>query len=472
MACAIIHLIVAVVQVSIGGSMKKTKVRRNVIIVSVFLAIYLIVLVIAYFLCRQRASSFENKIRSTAEEYDYCTFTLVPRGSKTDSWSRILSSGAKVTGIIYSGTFSSYSEYPVSDWYARLDIGSDCYISDAWNGEIEFHQFGSGEEVVQSIYFKDYSLEDIKLDYIRQGNDLMIELHKGDYVIYRPSREVYEVPVQATMTVSSVNIGIIFYYESDLIFDDCYALFHLECSDISAAQKVGLSAALGVWFFLTAVAVILLFYSQYMKRKLKQQERIIESTLATFTKFVDAKDPYTNGHSERVGLYTMLIAQKMGLSETQCKHFRYVGLMHDCGKCYIPDGILKKPGRLTEEEYDVIKTHTTKGAKLLEFFDSIEGIRDGALYHHERYDGKGYPEGKAGADIPLIARIICVADAFDAMNSQRYYRNRLDREKIRSELVVNKGKQFDPEIVDIFLEMWDGNDLYEEMIKFNEQLDG
>lgn len=453
--------------------MKRKTNRRIIAYVSAFLIVYVVVLAIAFVMCRQNASSFENKIRTTKDDADYCTFTIEPRGSKSDSWTRFLSGGAKtkLTGEIYSGTFSSYSEYPVSDWSARINIGEDCYISDCWNGEIEFHQFGTGKEVVQTIYFKDYSLDEITLDYVKDGSELLVKCNKGDYIIYHPSREVYEVPIQATRTVASVNIGIIFYYEKELVFDECYAMFHLECSDLSATQKLGLTAALGVWFFMTAVAIVLFFYSKFMERKLKQQERIIESTLATFTKFVDAKDPYTNGHSERVGLYTMLIAQRMGLSETQCKHFRYVGLMHDCGKCYIPDIILKKPGKLTPEEYDIIKTHTTKGAKLLEFFDSIDGIRDGALYHHERYDGTGYPEGRAGTDIPLIARIICVADSFDAMNSQRYYRNRLDHDTIRSELVTNRGKQFDPEIVDIFLEMWDGNDLYEEMARFNEEME-
>lgn len=122
--------------------------------------------------------------------------------------------------------------------------------------------------------------------------------------------------------------------------------------------------------------------------------------------------------------------------------------MHDCGKISVPFTILQKPSRLTNDEYEQIKMHTTYGEKMLRDFTSIDGINLGALYHHERFDGKGYPKGLAGEEIPEIARIIGVADALDAMSSDRYYRKRLSEEKILQELLDNKGKQFDPVIVD------------------------
>lgn len=127
--------------------------------------------------------------------------------------------------------------------------------------------------------------------------------------------------------------------------------------------------------------------------------------------------------------------------------------MHDCGKISVPVNILLKPGKLTDEEYEVIKSHTIYGEKMLRDFSSIEGIDLGALYHHERYDGKGYPHGLSGENIPLIARIICVADSLDAMNSNRCYRPRLTREVILEELENNKGKQFDPEVVEHLIKL-------------------
>ena len=180
---------------------------------------------------------------------------------------------------------------------------------------------------------------------------------------------------------------------------------------------------------------------------------MIRESLGVFSNFVDAKDPYTRGHSERVARYSKKIAEKLGLSERECKQIYYVATLHDIGKCCVPDEILKKPSKLTDEEFDIIKTHTLKGAEMVKNFSSIPNIHDGILYHHERYDGKGYPSGKKRKDIPLVGRIIAVADAYDAMNSSRVYRDRLSEDEIISELERNSGTQFDPDIVEIFLEI-------------------
>lgn len=180
--------------------------------------------------------------------------------------------------------------------------------------------------------------------------------------------------------------------------------------------------------------------------------------------FIDAKDSSTNGHSRRVAVYAKRIAKRYGMSEEECQNIYYMGLMHDCGKIRIPDEVLCKPGRLTDEEFEIMKTHTTEGAKLLKDFTSIPQIREAALYHHERYDGKGYPEGLAGEQIPLIARVLCVADSFDAMNSNRCYRARLSEEDIIDEIRNNRGTQFDPKIADCMLELLkDGTITFDEM---------
>lgn len=136
-----------------------------------------------------------------------------------------------------------------------------------------------------------------------------------------------------------------------------------------------------------------------------------------------------------------------------------IALMHDCGKIYIPDGILTKPGRLTDDEYEIMKKHTVYGSEILRDFTAIEDIGTGALSHHERYDGKGYPNGLAGEEIPMIARIICVSDAFDAMNSSRCYRSNLSAKVIISELKNNRGKQFDPHITDCLLSLIDSGEI-------------
>ena len=143
----------------------------------------------------------------------------------------------------------------------------------------------------------------------------------------------------------------------------------------------------------------------------------------------------------------------MGYEGEELDRIYYVALLHNCGKIGVPDNILRKPGKLTDEEFEVIKSHTVRGGDILSNFKSLKDVNEGALYHHERYDGKGYPEGKAGEDIPFIARIICVADSFDAMNSNRVYRNRLTMDDIIGEIEKNKGKQFDPVIADTLLRL-------------------
>lgn len=211
------------------------------------------------------------------------------------------------------------------------------------------------------------------------------------------------------------------------------------------------------------VVLITLIVSQIRIRKLLKQQKhdamIIEQSISTFINFIEAKDPNTKGHSERVAKISYLLAREMGYSELESNRIYYVALMHDCGKISIPVTILQKPDKLTEEEYEVIKSHTVYGDKMLRDFTSIEGINMGALYHHERYDGKGYPAGLAGEDIPLIARIICVADSLDAMNSNRCYRPRLTKEVIMEELLKNQGKQFDPVVIEHLMKLIKQNEI-------------
>jgi len=201
------------------------------------------------------------------------------------------------------------------------------------------------------------------------------------------------------------------------------------------------------------IQIILGIRTREYEAREKLDAKIIEQSMNTFTGFIDAKDAYTRGHSARVAAYAAEIARRMGMSADEVQDLYYITLMHDCGKIGIPDTVLKKPGKLTPEEYEIIKSHTTLGDSILVNFTAIPGIRDGAHYHHERYDGKGYPAGLSGEDIPLRARIICVADSYDAMSTNRCYRSHLSREEILRELHENAGGQFDPAVVKYMVDM-------------------
>ncbi len=189
------------------------------------------------------------------------------------------------------------------------------------------------------------------------------------------------------------------------------------------------------------------------RRRQREYQDILEQSLLTFAGTIDAKDKYTNGHSIRVAKYSRELAKRMGLSPEEQEHIYYVALLHDIGKIGVPDHILNKPGKLDPEEREVIQTHPKIGADILKNFTALNGISEGAKFHHERYDGKGYCEGRAGEDIPLVARIIGVADTYDAMSSERCYRKPLSSETIISELEKGRGGQFDPSIVPHMLDM-------------------
>ncbi len=176
---------------------------------------------------------------------------------------------------------------------------------------------------------------------------------------------------------------------------------------------------------------------------------------------IDAKDTYTNGHSTRVADYSREIARRAGLSEEAQDDIHMMGLLHDVGKIGIPDGIINKTAKLTDEEYNIIKTHPVLGEGILKNITEFPQLMTGARWHHERYDGKGYPDGLAGENIPVEARIIAVADSYDAMSSRRSYRDVLEQSNIRSEMEKGKGTQFDPVFAEIMINMIDEDTSYE-----------
>lgn len=203
--------------------------------------------------------------------------------------------------------------------------------------------------------------------------------------------------------------------------------------------------------------VFCFIYTRIQMRQLEKRtvlyQSLLNQSLETFANAIDAKDRDTNGHSIRVANYSRELARRMNLSEERQEKLYYAAMLHDIGKIGIPDSILKKPGKLTEEERNVICSHPLIGGEILKNFTAIQGVSDGAKYHHERYDGNGYNEGLKGEQIPLAARIICVADCYDTMSSRRVYKELRDEAYILKELEECSGKQFDPDIVPFMIDM-------------------
>ena len=355
----------------------------------------------------------------------------------------------------YDFSINNNTKDEVKDFTFKWTFDQDVFLLSAWNGAIEIHQNKDWEQYSATIPdLREFNEQDYDFETATFDGEVLIRMRAGDYLVYIPSSNVnaMEVPIEP---YEGTTPGIILYVAigkdiSGTTLDIEYT-FHrlLRNEPLFIISLVGLA----IWLIALIIFAITSAQIRKYNERHERDNEIIQESIETFTGFIDAKDPYTNGHSNRVAKYTRMIAEEMGYEGEELDRIYYVALLHDCGKIGVPDNILGKPGRLTDEEFEVIKSHTKIGGDILSSFKSLNNVGEGARYHHERYDGKGYPEGRAGEDIPLIARMICVADSFDAMNSNRVYRNKLTKEDIFKEIETNKGKQFDPQIADVLLRL-------------------
>ena len=214
-------------------------------------------------------------------------------------------------------------------------------------------------------------------------------------------------------------------------------------------------AALGIAVIAALAKLYISYQTRSLLKKQEEQSRYISDITRVFSQCVDLRDAYTNGHSDRVARYTAMLAEKMGKPPEEVDRMYRIALLHDVGKISIPDAVLNKPGRLTDEEYAVMKSHSQRGYDVLKNIDIAPELALGAGCHHERWDGKGYPNGLKGEEIPEVAQIIGVADTFDAMFSTRPYRKKMKLEDVVAEIKRCSGTQLSPKVVDAFLQLVD-----------------
>lgn len=327
-------------------------------------------------------------------------------GGPTKSWAE---SGKFSTGAEYDWAIKNNSYGDIYGWKVTLDFDRDFDIDSSWNGE--FTQNG-------------YSISVLPMDY----NSIV-------------------------KTTEQQTFGFVLHSSGKAVMTGYTLTYMRHVKPQDSPFFWAIIVLMGTLAVVTVTSEINNVRYGRLQKSAQERQEILEQSFKTFAKIIDAKDPYTRGHSVRVAYYARELARDIGLNEEELQRIYYVGLLHDIGKIGVTDQILNKPGKLTDFERDVIQTHVEVGGEILKDFTSIAEISDGARYHHERWDGKGYAAHIGGPEIPYFARIICVADSYDAMSSARCYRGSLSKDQIIRELELCSGSQFDPDIVPHMLKL-------------------
>ncbi|MBQ7670402.1 MAG: HD-GYP domain-containing protein [Clostridia bacterium] len=392
---------------------------------------------------------------------------FVSAGARSSTWGKIFDFNDEgltennYQAYTYDFTVTNNTGDEVESFVFRLTFSQEVFLASAWNGALEIHQNTANGELVDTIPdLREFHPENHSLQIVTVDGESFVVMEAGDYLNYIPSTSMnaMEMPIEP---YEATTPGIILYVAMGESIEGSSLELEYSFNRLLTSEPlfwISLGAA-AIWLITLVIFIITSAQIKKYKERHERDNIIINESIETFIGFIDAKDPYTKGHSKRVATYTKQIAQELGYSGEELDRIYYVALLHDCGKIGVPDSILGKPGKLTDEEFEIIKSHTVRGGEILSSFKSLHNVGEGATYHHERYDGKGYPEGRSGEDIPFIARMICVADSFDAMNTDRVYRNKLPKEKIIEEIENNKGLQFDPGIADIMLNLIKNNKL-------------
>lgn len=364
--------------------------------------------------------SFQNKVIITYDQsgdqksQSTPLFIAMEIPLRSDGYKNCWQEENGLWGSQYDIYIHNDKDFPFVDWILEMSVPEEARIDSSWNGE-----------------------------YTQKSGKIVIKGNSQAFTLVIPGH-------------NNAKMGFVLYTKE--LLQNCD--FHLTGRFIRNPLKTRLFlTALIILSLLTIIFIVTIVLFFLVRRQANIDNQKIESLIKLCARFIDVKDEYTIMHSSHVGYYAKKIAEKMGFNEDFQKNIYYMGMMHDVGKVLIPREILCKASNLDSKEWQEMKKHTIYGSGILEGFTTVPGIKEAALYHHERYDGTGYPLGLKGEEIPIQARIIGVADAYDAMHTNRSYRLHLSEEEILDELERNKGSQFDPKVADAMISMLKTNTL-------------
>ncbi|MCR5613141.1 HD-GYP domain-containing protein [Treponema sp.] len=347
-------------------------------------------------------------------------------------------------GAQYDGKFVNNSKHVFTDWTITAKVPHGYWIDSNWNADFSFY------------YTENLPIPNSHSSYPEYRQQFKAD---EDYVVMKKiaNNDGMAIMGKNMETFGPFMIGMIMYTKFP------YKIRHITITGryIYSPREYpiyyflisGIILTTLCLFVLIAIQITVLKKVRFYEIRQKLDSDIIVQSFKTFANFVDAKDPYTKGHSLRVAHYAREVARRLKMTDHEQVEMFWLGLMHDVGKISVGDNILNKPARLTSDEFSEIQMHTTKGYEMLNDFSAMPMLKEVAKSHHEHWDGTGYPEHLRGQEIPLEARIVCVCDSFDAMNSDRCYRPRLEKEKIISEFEKCSGSHFDPKVARIMIDM-------------------
>ncbi len=393
--------------------MKNLKFRTFLLYGSIILALLIMRQLLIYDVEHSPANNVDTSLDSTTGSISESDYYVSLKSREGEGWWLALDPkkpNEMFFGICYDADVYNNSKHSVDNWSVSFPVPEDGTITELWNAEWKI------EDGILTVSGLSYNKD------IEKGTK-----ETFGFVLYTPQ------PV------------------------DEFTQFSFKATKIRVVTEEITYWIILLAIFTVFVVMITNIIASVRYRRIRARYRmwrsVTEQSMLTIAKTIDAKDEYTSGHSYRVAVISRLLAQKAGLSRSEQENIFYMGLLHDIGKIGIPDNILNKNGRLNDEEWDQVKLHPAIGGDILKDITAIPDIECGARYHHEKWDGTGYGEGKKGEEIPLVARIICVADAYDAMSTKRCYRDEFDSEYIINELTRCAGTQFDPKLVPYMIEL-------------------
>ncbi|MBE7008877.1 MAG: HD domain-containing protein [Ruminococcaceae bacterium] len=384
------------------------------------------------------------------EKIDYTLYDTkcgLPATATPNSYSHFSADGTLyIAGSTGVGRVNIYNDTD-NNSQVRLAVpfltADDAYVSVPADGEV--HISKNCKRLNIYAYAFTYSLLNPRLSYCLEGfDDAPVELTKQElsrvsYTNLPGGTYHFRLRLLNTMTG-----------EADQELD---VTIVKEKTLYEQAWFPALVATLGALFAALVVVLIYQRKTRALLRKQAENKQLINEMSSVFANCIDMKDPYTNGHSHRVAKYTMMLAERLGKTKEEAEEMYNIALLHDIGKISIPDEVLHKPERLTDEEFAIMKNHSARGYEILKDITIDPNLAIGAGYHHERVDGKGYPRGVKGDEIPEVAQIIAVADTFDAMYSTRPYRKKLPLDTVANEIQRISGTQLNSKVVDAFMQL-------------------